>query len=619
MRTARCAKVVGGSGREARRSWAGPLVALAGLLTATCGFGVAVPGGAAGASHKIVTGGIATYAVVTESFSWIFPLLNQNSYEPWDINTLESSYRPLYYVGKGTRTGVEYTASFAKPPVYSHNDSTVTIDIKPGYTWSTGAKIDGTDVKFFFELQTAGKHTLGDYLPGEMPDDIASIAYPNAYTVVLHLKRSYNPTWFTGNQLTWIYPLPVQAWDKTCATCAVGNNASTPAGAKAVFDFLFAQAKQVNTYGTNPLWKVVSGPFTLSSYDPTTHAVSFTATPNYTGPTKPHLAGYKILNFTTGTAELDALRAGGITFGLLPLSDTSEASYFSSNGFAVKPWRLFYNEDMEFGYTSKTWGALFKQLYVRQALQHLVTEKLYIQRALHGYGLPDYGVVAAYPGSPFVSPKLRKDPYPYNPSAASKLLTEHGWARNGSGVDVCKRAGTASNECGAGIKKGEALKFPFVYETDTTSFLQEVSAFRTAAKSVGIDISLRGQTQTTMFSIIGVCPTTPPCNYGMAGYWGFMWDYGQYQVVPSGDNQFGKTNYWSGGYSTPRATQLIQATDYKSGMQRLYADENYLQKSVASLWWPLQDSIAVIKKNLGGVQLSPYGTFTPSMWYKTTA
>lgn len=617
MRTIRRPNGASGGGRVARRRTA-TATALAALVASTVAA-AGVPGlaGANGTSHKSASGGVATYAMVTQQFTWILPLLNQNSYEPWDINVLEGSYRPLYFVGAGTSTGIDYAASMADPPVYSNHDRTVTINIKPGFSWSDGSKIDATDVKFFFELEAAGKHTLGAYLPGEMPDDIASIDYPGPDTVVLHLKRSYNPAWFTGNQLTWIYPLPVASWDKTCATCAVGDDASTPAGAKAVFDFLFKQAKQLSTYSTDPLWKTVDGPWVISSYDPTTHAVSFVANTHYTGSTKPHLAGYRIESFTTGTAELDAMRSGGITFGYLPVGDVGEASYFKTHGFHVEPWRLFYNEDMEFGYTSKTWGALFKQLYVRQALQHLVTEKLYIQKALHGYGLPDYGVISDYPGSPYVSPTLRKDPYPYDPSAASKLLTEHGWAKNGAGVDVCKRAGSGPSDCGPGIRKGEQLAFPFVYETDTTSFLEEVSAFQTAAKTVGINITLVGDTQTTMFSIIGVCPTTPPCKYGMAGYWGYMWDYGQYQGVPSGDNQFGSTNYWSGGYSTAKAVKLINAADELGGMHRLYADENWLSKQVASLWWPLQDNIVIVKDTLKGVQLGPYGTLQPAQWSQT--
>jgi peptide/nickel transport system substrate-binding protein len=614
MRTIRPTGFRGAGGRR-QATIAASLI----FMLTTIGAGVAAaPAEVSAAPRSPASGATVTYALTTgQDFSWILPLLSQQGNEVWNWDPLEGSWLPLYSVGYTSTTGIDYRLSIGESPTYSTNDTVVTVHMNPGYTWSDGTKVTSADVKFFFELENAGKKSLGDYLPGELPDDIKSVSYPDPYTFVLHLTRPYNPTWFTGNQLTWIYPLPEQAWDKTCATCAVNGAAATPTGAKAVFDFLFGQAKSRRTYATNPLWKTVDGPWVISSYDPVTYRTSFVANPHFTGPTPPKLAGYQVLAFTTGTAEVNALRSGGITFGFLPLSSLSEASYFKKHGYRIVPWKLFYNEDVEFGYTSKTWGALVKQLYIRQALQHLVTEKLYISKALHGYGIPDYGVVSAFAGSKYVSPELRKDPYPFSISAARRLLSRHGWASGPNGVDVCRRPGTGPSDCGKGITNGRTLSFPFIYETGTTAFVQEVSAFGTAAHSAGFGITLQGEPYNTLSSIAGVCPTTPPCKYGMAGYSGYMWNYGQYQNVPTGDNQFGKGNYWAGGYYTAKAQRLIDAADSKAGLSTLYADENYLSKNVASLWWPLEDLVAVVKKTLKGWALSPYGTMLPMRWYKS--
>lgn len=586
------------------------------------GFGSATRAGAASkasssARAKKSSSNVANIALIEgEEFSWMLPLENEDNYEPWDWEFEEGSWAPLYSVGQGNKVGIEYTASIGKRPVYSDGDTTVTITLNTDFTWSDGQKVTSTDIKFFFELEDAGKATLGDYLPGELPDDIKSVTYPGPETVVLHLVGAYNPTWFTSNQLTWIFPLPAQAWDKTCATCAVGNAATTPAGAKRVFDFLFAQSKDLRTYATNALWKTVDGPWVISSYDAVTYATSFTANDHYTGPDKPKLAGFNVYSYTTSTAELDALRSGTVTFGYIPLTDVSETSYFKSHGYTVKAWKYFYNEGMEFGYTSKTYGPLVKQLYIRQALQHLVTEKLYISKTLGGYGVPSYGPVDDYPGSSYVSPTLRKDPYPYSLSAAKKLLTDHGW-KVGASTDVCERPGTAARECGAGIAKGASLSLAFYYENGTTSFTNQVTAFATAAKKVGIDITVEGKTEDTMYSVAGVCPKTPPCNYGLAGYADYLWDYGQYYSVPTGDDQFGKGNFWAGGYTTVTAQTLIDAADQGAGtgLKALYADENYLSKDVAALWWPVADSIVAVKSNLKGWYLNPFGTTFPSTWY----
>jgi peptide/nickel transport system substrate-binding protein len=597
------------------------------LTVAGAGLGAAALGapsaGASAKSPKIVTGGTASYSLLPgDVFTWIIPLESQQAYEPYQTNIEDSTYLPLLWFGTGSKTGIDYKLSIANPPVWSNGDKTVTVHMKNNFKWSTGAAVTSADVKFYFQLMDVGKTKIGNYLPGLLPDNVASVTYPNADTFVMHLKRAYNPTWYTGNELGWIYPLPVQAWDKTTLTATgTASNSATTGGAKAVFTFVFSQAKDRRTYSTNPMWKAVDGPFVISAYDPVTHSATFDRNNHYTGPTKAHLSSYTVYSYTTGTAELDALRSGKITFGYLPYSDLSQASFFKGNGYSVKPWPIFYDEVVELGYTSKTWGPLAKQLYIRQALQHLITQELYIKRTLGGYGLQDYGPVADYPGSNYVAPSIKNDPYPYDPKAAEQLLTSHGWVKGSDGYLVCKRAGTASNDCGKGIPKGRKLTFLYMYSTGTTAFFAEVSAFASSAKSVGIDFRLDGQTTTTMYSIAGVCPTAPPCKWGLAGYAGWFWNYGQYELVPVGEDEFGKGNFWGGGYYTAHAQQLITAAETKSGTQALYADEQYLSKNVASLWWPLQDwEVVAVKKTLSGWQhLNPYANYMPQTWYYTSS
>ena len=288
---------------------------------------------------------------------------------------------------------------------------------------------------------------------------------------------------------------------------------------------------------------------------------------------------------------------------------------YTSLGYTFKPWYAYYNEAVEFGYTSKTWGPLVRQLYIRQAMQHLVDEPLYIKTADHGYAVPDYGIAPATK-SPLTAPALRKDPYPYSVSAAKQLLSSHGWTSGSNGIDVCSRPGTGSNQCGAGITKGESLSVTMMYSTQVPSWLAQVEAFATAAKSAGIQITLNGQTVSTMYSIAGVCPPGP-CNWGLAGYAGFMWDFGQNTLVPTGGEEFGKGNYWGGGYNDPKANALIAKAHTTPGLQALYNDETYLSQQVASLWFPVQaQSLLLVKNNLKGWNpLNPYNFPMPSRWY----
>lgn len=565
-----------------------------------------------------ISGGVATYALgYGYGFQWILPINNTTNWEAYEENIEAGMWLPLYFAGGPGTTGMNYKLSLAYPPVYSNGDRTVRITMKRGFKWSDGTPVTTADVRFFFELEAAAVriHNYGPYLPGEMPDDIKSVTYNGPYEFTIQLKRSYNPVYFTGNQLSWIWPIPQHAWDKTCLTCKVGNDAATPAGADSVIRFLYAQSSELSTYATNPLWKVVDGPWVISSYDPVTYHVMFTANSAYKGPDKPHLREYGIYSFASDTAELDAVRSGTITFGYLPISDVASAKTYEAEGYTVKTWPAFANEVIEFGYTNKTYGPLVRQLYIRQALQHLVDESLYISTTLHGYGVPDYGIAPDEPG-PYTSPALRRDPYPYSLSAAEALLRSHGWVKNANGVDVCEHPGLGQNQCGPGIVRGKTLTLRFMYSTGSQYFEAQVEAFATAASKAGIALPLDPQTEGTMVSIAGVCPPGP-CNWGLAGYSGYMWDFGWYALVPTGDQQFSKGNYWAGGYYSPTAQKLIDNADTKPGLAPLYEAENYLSEQVASLWWPLPDQyVALVKEDLRGWSpLNPYVNWEPERWY----
>ncbi len=591
------------------------LLCVLSLVLAACG-GAAPTAPSSGA--KAITGGTASYAMPNgDDFSWMFPLENQANFEPYDMWVENEMWRPLYYPGGPGRTGIDYGISLAGTPVYNSSGTAVTVTMRRGYRWSDGTPVTVSDVRFFFQLEAAGVKLgkYAPYVPGEMPNDISSVTYSGSYTFTIHMKRPYNPVWFTGNQLTWIYALPAQAWDRTCATCKAGNAAATPSGAEAVYNFLYGQSSKLSTYATNPIWKVVDGPWVIKSYNPTTYHTVLSANPAYSGPGKPHLRSLGIYSFSSNTAELDALRSGIITYGWLPLSAFASRRTYESMGYTFKPWYAFYNDATEFGYTSKQWGPLVRQLYIRQALQHLVDQPLYMKTALHGFAVPDYGL-APDVSSPYTAPALRHDPYPYSVSAARALLAAHGWVKGPSGVDVCQRPGTAVNECGAGIAGGRALSILYVYETGSPSWLAIVEAFTTAAKSAGFGITLDGQTTSTMYSDIATCPPGP-CNYGMAGWYPFFWDYGQNAVVPSGGQQLGKGNYWGGGYDSTTANNLIFDSHTRLGFAPLYADEKYISQQVALLWFPLPaQALLLVKNNLAGWNpLNPYVLPMPSRWY----
>ena len=597
------------------------LLAVGGAACLLTVAGCAGQTGGSAAGHptgKPVQGGTATFALpIGEDFSWIFPIENQANNEPWDLNVEASLWRPLYFAGQGAKPVIDNSLSIANPPVWSNHNQTVTITLKH-YMWSDGKPVTSRDVQFFMNLERANKTQDAWYTPGAMPDNIKSVSYPNASTIVINLNRAYSPLWFDNNQLTWLFALPQHVWDKTSATGKVGNYDLTTAGAQAVFKFLFAQSRQVSTYATNPLWQVVDGPWRLTGYNATTFETTLSPNKNYSGPVKAHLAKFVIESFPSNTAELDALRSGSLTYGYLPFSDYGLSGTLQRQGFTIAPWAPDYVQWAELGYTSKTYGPLVKQLYIRQALQHLVNQPLYMNKLFHGFGQYTYGPVPNLPGSPYVSPQEKVDPYPYSATAARALLTSHGWAPGAGGYMVCKHPGTGSSQCGAGIAAGRQLSFSMMYSTGSPSLVSEVEAYQTAAKTAGIQITFNPQTETSMFSIGGTCPPGP-CNWGILIYSSWMWNYGQGDVYPSSEGEFNSGNYWGGGYSSATANKLMQAAQVDNGVSHLYAEENYLSRQVAALWFPTVDnSISVVSNKLGGWQ--PQQAFAAPMaenWYFT--
>ena len=626
------------SGRS-RRFWGrkGPgrhvraLGAAAALLVTAAGTGIGAgalgaPGAGASPAHsasaKAVSGGVPSYALaVGEIFTWILPLENENAYEDWDSNIEGDMWLPLYWAGKGSHTGINYTQSIGKKPVFSDHNKTVTINLKTNFKWSTGAAVTSNDVKFYFQLLSAGKKKLGNYLPGLMPDNIASITYPSPTSFVMHLKKAYNPVWFTGNQLTWIYPLPVQAWDRTSATSPAGSAASTPAGAKQVFTFLFSQSKDRQTYPTNPLWKTVDGPFQISGYDAVTHTASFVTNSHYTGPTKPRIAGYKVYSFTTGTAELDALESGSLDVGYVPFTSLKVIPRLESQGYKIAYWTQAAFGGLILNYAKKDAAApILSQLYVRQALTHLIDMKAIIDKIFHGH--------ASYASSPIPNPNGqganvtalgKRDPYPYNVSAAKKLLAKHGWHVVPNGTSTCEKPGKGPGKCGKGIAKGAKLVFRIVGTQSSGTQYALLQYIDSQFSDIGASMKVKLVPQSNLPSDAAQCSgKVSKCSWDME-LWMGEWPLGWTPYVETGGNTFfcgATSNYLA--YCTPKLDAMITA-NHKSAnpISALKKWENYMAKQQLQIYLPMPAyRVVAYKKGLKGVTpLTPYLQIQPTRWH----
>jgi peptide/nickel transport system substrate-binding protein len=602
--------------RRVRASLAVAAVAALTLLASACSSGSSGQGGASG---KPASGGTATFAEppgVTPNY--IFPMLTGAYYSVANIEQFQRlSFRSLYWIGNAQgQPEVNPALSLASLPVYSDNDSVVTIHLG-NYTWSDGQPVTTRDVAFWINMLEANKANFAAYIPGEFPDNMKSYKIVDAKTIVLTLTGSYNPTWFTYDQLSQITPLPVQAWDKTSASGAIGNYDETPSGAKAVFNFLTAQSKDIATYGSNPLWKVVDGAWKLVSYQSDGYA-KFAANMNYGGPSKPKLSYFVELPFTTDTAELNVLRSGSsITYGYVPPAEASQSGVLASQGYTEKQWVGWGTTYFLMNYHNPKTGPIISQTYIRQAMQSLIDEPAFVQGPLKGFGHTNYGPIPAEPSNPYSDAYETKGPWPYSPKTAVSLLSGHGWSVKPNGVTTCTSPGSGAGQCGPGIAAGTALTFSLEYGSGLVVTSQEMQALKSNFSQAGIQINLTSAPFDTIISLLTPCTAAQAsCSWQMLNYGG-GWTYGV-DPYPTGDQLF-ETGSGSNAsnYSDPTANSLIGATVHGPGTLTAY--ENYLADQIPVLWMPQPVyQISEISAKLHGVlPQSPIEGLTPEDWYFT--
>jgi len=560
---------------------------------------------------KPASGGTATFAEppgVTPNY--IFPMLTAAYYSVANIEEFQRlSFRSLYWIGNGKgQPVVDPALSLAALPVYSDNDSVVTIHLG-NYTWSDGQPVTTRDVAFWINLLEANKADFAAYIPGEFPDNLKSYKIVNSKTIVLTLTGSFNPTWFTYDQLTQITPLPVQAWDKTSASGPVGNYDETPSGAKAVFNFLTAQSKDVATYGSNPLWKIVDGPWKLVSYQSDGYA-KFAANMNYAGPSKPRLNYFVELPFTTDTAEFNVLRSGNtINYGYMPETDSSQASALASQGYTEEQWQGWGTTYFLMNFHNPKTGPIVAQAYVRQAMQSLIDEPAFVRGPLEGFGHTNYGPVPALPSNPYSDAYETKGPWPYSPKTAVRLLSSHGWSVKPNGVTTCTSPGSGAGHCGPGIAAGTPLTFSLEFGSGLLVTSEEMQALKSDFSQAGIQINLTSAPFDTIISLLNPCTAAQAsCSWQMLNYGG-GWTYGV-DPYPTGDQLF-ETG------SGSNASNYSDATVHGPGTLTSY--ENYMADQIPVLWMPQPVyQISEIATNLhGALPQSPIESLTPENWYFT--
>jgi len=611
------------------------LTAAAVLGLAACAGGSA-PGASAGGAP--VSGGTAYFAEQPLAPpTYIFPLVSGENFTTANTSDLQTLlYLPLYWYGDKGKASIDYPLSIGNPPVYSDSDRVVTITLKH-YAWSDGEIVSARDVGFWINMLKANKVDWANYVPGGFPDNVVSWSALGRTTIRLRLNASYNPSWFTYNELSQITPLPI-AWDRTSLSAAVpspdeGNLPDTTStGAKAVYSFLNGQATKTTGYASSPLWSVADGPWRLASLTSDGMA-TFVPNRRYSGPDRPHLAKFVELPFTSAEAEFSVLKAGPssggpgssgqqISVGYVPDNDLPQQPSLKAQGYRLVADYPFGFDYFEPNFNNPKVGPILRQLYFRQAFQHLVDQTGWIHAYYNGLGVPTYSPVPASPANPYSDAKASVNPYPFSVPAAKALLSAHGWKIVPGGVTTCARPGAAADECGAGVKAGQPLQFTLMYPSGLPYTDASMADLQSVARQVGIEISLDQVTQATIAATIEPCSSSSPACSWEIGQYGTAWLF-EPDHYPTGDEIFqtgalGNVN----NYSDPAIDKLITATTTTSasGAQaalNAYADQARLQ--LPDFWQPSPGTLITVQSNLRGFSPNAYGFIDPEEWYFTKA
>jgi peptide/nickel transport system substrate-binding protein len=600
-------------------------VGLAALVLSACSSSAT-----SGHSGKAQAGGTVTFAEQPGSPpTYIFPLYDGENSGNNNITYLQPlMWLPLYWFGhsQNDQATINYPLSMAYPPVFSNGGETVTMKLKK-YEWSNGKPVTSRDLEFWMNLLLAEKNQSAAYVPGGWMDHVAGMSAPSPQEFILRFNVKYNATYLLYNGLSILQPIPQAVWDKTSATSPVGNYDETPAGAAAVYNYLNKESMSLSTWDTNPLWQVVDGPWRLkpkTGFQVTGQTIMI---PNkmYSGPDKPTISEFEELPFTSSTAEFDALQSGSVDYGYVPTTEVGDIGSLKAEGYSIKPWYEWGLTFIEVNFSNPKYAPLENQLYIRQAMQHLIDQTSYIKDILLNYGTPTYGPVPTFPASSFLSPAAKSNPYPYSTAAAQKLLTEHGWAiPKSGGAATCTRAGSGSTDCGAGIASGAKLSLPMLYITGVPSLQDEVEAMQSAFDSSGIQLQLSQAPANTVLSEAFEClgKTTATCPASSTGLSLIASPVYTYVPIyyPDGDSLFGCGGATNGGnYCNSQVESLIKQiiTNQSSSMSAMYSYQKLVSDQIPVLWFPTSAyQISAISPKLGGVTAQDSTAHIyPSVWY----
>lgn len=535
-------------------------------------------------------------------------------------------YRPLYWLGKDGRPGVDFDLSLAEPPEWE-DGRTVTVTLKP-WKWSNGETVRADNVIFWLNMMAVKGSRFGSYAPGYLPDNLTSYEKIAENKVRFTFDKVYSRTWVLMNQFSIITPMP-KAWDRT-ADDTPANASSDTTDIPAVYDYLVSQngpwteeGNEVRTrWADSPVWSVVNGPWRLESYT-LDGTVTFVPNEHYSGPNKPYIDEFRQVPIDTDEQMYRLLQAGpdsdgAVQIGYLPygldIGLTVDGPNPVGEHYRLVPQNNYCIRYMPFNFDNPRVAPIFRQTYFRQAMQSVFDQDTAIRDIFHGFAYRTSGPVPTVPDTEYLSPKQRTEPVSFDIERARRLLRDNGWDVSTTPA-VCVRPGTGPGQAGDGIEAGTKLSFSLRYVEGRAALKQMMLRLEADAAKAGIELRIE---EVYGSRLVGEDHSEKsaenPRQWELTcwnGGWAFYGHLTGEMLFKTG----GGSNW--GHYSDPKADELIDKTVVSNDTEALYEYQDYLAEQVPVVWTPgFPMRLFEIAKNLRGAEpINPYGLITPENWY----
>ncbi|HZV78458.1 MAG TPA: peptide ABC transporter substrate-binding protein [Candidatus Binatus sp.] len=443
----------------------------------------------------------------------------------------------------------------------SKDGLTITYHLRHGVKWQDGQPFTAHDCVF---TEHAIMNPANDVVSRSGWDQIASVAAPDPYTFVIHLKRIYAPAIASYFAVSGEYPvLPAHLLEK------------------------YPDMNHV-PFNTHPIG---TGPFKFVKWIHGDH-IEWVANPDYwRGPPKLKRIIYHIIpNDQTiltqlQTHELDAwFRA--------PSSLISE--FKDLHGFRVEltPTNAFAHIDFSFK------NPIFDDVRVRQAINYAIDKKLLIHNVTHDVDVPGYSDQPSFSWA--YDPDVEH--YDFDPAKAAELLDEAGWKLGPGGVRV---------------KDGQRLAFNLSTVAGGTTGVLAETYVQQMLKKAGIDAGVKNYPTALFFADYQQGGILQTGKYDMAFFsWVAGVDpddkslYACASIPPNGQNDM----YWC----DPKidATENLALSTYDQNVRKKYylAIQKMLTTDSPTIFTWYVRSISVTSLNFQNFKPAPAVTSNWNTW-----